>query len=435
MRARNIKFRMGQLASIATLGSLLSVQVVAAESTEAAAAESTGSSTSSELADAFKNGSFNVNFRYRYEFVDWAGFDKDANASTLRTRLVYKSGNYKNTFLTIGMDDLRPVVSSNFNDTRNGKSQYPVVADPKGTDLNLASLTFTGLEDASIVLGRQRIIRENSRFVGNVGWRQNEQTFDSASIDYAITDKFQVFYSYVDRVKRIFGPNEPNSTALPAVQAATTPSWNSSSHLVDAAYTFSPALRVVGYGYWLDLKNAPNFSSQTTGLRLTGGVGDEMKFSYTAEYAQQREYKDNPNSYSENYYHLVAGLDWTHFGFKGGYEVLGGSGVLGESFQTPLATLHKFNGLADLFLVTPGGGIQDAYVQATAKGLGGSYSLVYHDFSQETGSNSYGTELDLIAKWKVLEHYSILAGFGLFESKDGYAADVDKVWLMLTADF
>jgi hypothetical protein len=390
-----------------------------------------------EVADAFKGGEFDVEFRYRYEFVDWAGFNKDANASTLRTRLVYKSANLKNTFLTIGMDDLRPVISSDFNDTRNGKSEYPVVADPKGTDINLASLTFTGLEDGKIVLGRQRIIRENSRFVGNVGWRQNEQTFDSASIDYAVTDKLQVYYAYIDKVKRIFGPDERDSS-LP-VSNALAADFHSKSNLLEAAFTLAPALRVVGYGYWLDLQRstdkAAGFSSQTVGLRLTGSTGDNLKFSYEAEYAQQKDYEDNPNNYKEDYYHLVAGVDWNKVGFKGGYEVLGGSGNAGESFQTPLATLHKFNGLADLFLVTPAGGLQDAYVQVTAKGLGGNYSLVYHDFSQETGSNDYGSEWDFIAKWKLLENYSVLAGFGLFESKDGYAADVDKVWLQLSANF
>ena len=115
--------------------------------------------------------------------------------------------------------------------------------------------------------------------------------------------------------------------------------------------------------------------------------------------------------------------------------MLGGSGKLGESFQTPLATLYKFNGLADMFLVTPGGGLQDAYIQGTAKRWGGSFSLVYHDFSQETGVNDYGTEWDFIAKKPFLEHYSVLAGFGLFKSKDGYMSDTNKVWLMFSADF
>jgi len=390
---------------------------------------------SEELANAFESGSFDLNFRYRYEFVDQdfprSSTDpvmRDANASTLRTRLVYKSGEFRKVFLTINVDDVRPVFADNFNDTRNGKTQYPVVADPKGTDLNLASLTFTGLEDGTIVVGRQRINRENQRFIGGVGWRQNEQTFDSASIEYAINDDFKVFYGYIDRVKRVFGPDDGSPTA-------PTENFHSDSHIFDASYVVNPMLRVFGYAYWLNMDNAASASSRTTGLRLTGSNGDDVKISYSAEYAQQKDYKDNPNDYSEDYYHLTAGVDWLRYGVTGGYEVLQGSGVSGQSFQTPLATLHKFNGFADQFLSTPAGGLEDAYVQGSLKTDHGKYSVVYHQFSQETGGADYGTELDLVATWPVLKNYSVMTKLASFDSKDGYLSDVNKVWVMLTADF
>lgn len=428
-RSRDRSIRRGLVVGIA-----LAVGLIAGTRVSPAGAENFGS----EIADAFKVGEFDLNFRYRYEFVDRDGtgplgtITENANASTLRTRLVYKSGEYKNFFVTLNMDDVRPVVSSDFNDTRNGKTQYPVVVDPKGTDLNLASITFTGLEDGKIVLGRQRINRENQRFVGGVAWRQNEQTFDSASIDYAFTDKFRAFYSYVDEVKRIFGPND----GVPAA------SLNSNSHLIDASYTFNPLFRLFGYAYLLDFDNDANASSRTLGLRLTGkqelGAGG-LDFVYVAEYATQQDYKDNPNNYDEGYYVVEAGLDWAKFGFKLGYEVLEGSGTTGESFQTPLGTNHKFNGWADQFLVTPGAGLEDLYIQGSAKGLGGKFSLIYHDFSAQTGGRDYGSELDFVAKWSLWDNYSVLAKFAIFDddSNSPIAAhsDITKVWLMLTAAF
>jgi len=292
-------------------------------------------------------------------------------------------------------------------------------------------MTYTGLEDGDIVLGRQRIIRDNARFIGNVGWRQNEQTFDSASIDYKFLDKGEVFYAYVDRVKRIFGPND----GVPAA------SFESNSNLFDARYEFTPLLNLSGYAYLLDFANSANFSSQTLGLRLTGkqGVGADLGFSYVAQYAEQQDYKDNPNNYDEGYYLVEAGLDWPVFGFKLGYEVLEGSGTVGESFQTPLGTNHKFNGWADQFLVTPGSGLQDAYLQGTAKVFGGKWSLVYHDFSAQTGGADYGQELDFKANWSFLKHYSILVGFALFDvdsnSPIALHSDISKAWLMLTAAF
>jgi hypothetical protein len=379
-----------------------------------------------QIADSFKNGSFDVAFRYRYEFVDQDSQAKDANASTLRTRLVYKTAPLFDTFLTLNMDDVRPIVASNFNDTRNGKSQYPTVADPKGTDLNLASLTYTGLEDTKIALGRQRITRGNLRFIGNVGWRQNEQTYDSVSIDYAISESFEVFYSYIDRVKRIFGPDE----ASPG--SAASANFGGGSHLLDGSYTFSPLFSLFAYAYLLDLENdllpAPtplssglgssdSFSSQTLGVRLTGkyAFSDDLDGSYAVEFAAQQDYEDNPNNYDENYYLIEGGLNWERFGFKLGYEVLEGSGVAGESFQTPLATLHKFNGWADQFLTTPPGGLEDIYIQGSAKALGGEFSLIYHDFSAQTGSSDYGSELDFVASWSFMENYSVIGKFLLFE--------------------
>jgi len=390
-----------------------------------------------QVADAFKEGSFDVAFRYRYEFVDEDSFGpadpvtKNANASTLRTRLVYKTAPLFDTFLTLNVDDLRPFISSDFNDTRNGKTQYPIVADPKGTDLNLASLTYTGLEDAKFVLGRQRIIRGNHRFVGNVGWRQNEQTYDSFSVDYAFTEKFQAFYGYVDRVKRIFGPNDGVPSA----------SLRSDSHLLDASYTFNPLFKLSGFAYLLKFNDAASLSSQTLGLRLTGQqeFGGDMNFSYAAELANQQDYKNNTNNYDEGYYLLEGGLDWSTFGFKLGYEVLEGSGTPLHSFQTPLATLHKFNGWADQFLLTPGGGLKDLYIQGSAKALGGKLSLVYHNFSAQTGGSDYGNELDFVASWAIMENYSVLAKFALFEvdsnSPISVHTDISKFWLMLSATF
>ena len=45
--------------------------------------------------DALKNGKVLLNVRYRYEHSGQDGFDEDAHASTLRTRLGYETGRSK----------------------------------------------------------------------------------------------------------------------------------------------------------------------------------------------------------------------------------------------------------------------------------------------------------------------------------------------------
>lgn len=383
---------------------------------------------------ALKGGDFDLSLRYRYEWVDSQAVAKEANASTLLTRLIYKSAEFKNVFLTLNMDDVRPIVADRFNDTRNGKTQYPIVADPKGTDLNLASLTWTGLDNAALVLGRQRIIRENARFIGNVVWRQNEQTYDSISFAYSPIEKLDLFYAYIDRVKRVFGPND----GIP------TSSFRSNSHLVDAAYTFGAPLKLTGYAYLLDFDNAAVLSSATYGLRAAGSVpvGDSLKIGYVGEFAAQSDYGDNPVSYDANYYVVEGSLGWERFGFKLGLETLEGNGTLGSAFQTPLATGFKFNGWADQFLVTPANGLEDAYAEANAKFLKGTWKLIYHDFSANNGGGGYGSEIDFVASWKFGGSYSALIRAASYRSdapnclaQVGGTCDTDKVWGMLTADF
>ncbi len=47
------------------------------------------------LAGAITTGKASIGFRYRYEFVDQDGFTENANASTVRLRLNYKTGAYR----------------------------------------------------------------------------------------------------------------------------------------------------------------------------------------------------------------------------------------------------------------------------------------------------------------------------------------------------
>ena len=171
------------------------------------AATASGQEVQSSLTQALRDGSVNLAFRYRYEFVDQDGVVSNADASTLRARLTYNSADFQNFSLLLEMDDLRPVGSDSFNSTRNGNTSRPVVADPKGTDLNQARIRYTGFTDTEISLGRQRINHTNQRFIGGVGWRQNEQTYDALEVQHSISSSFQTRYTYVSNVNRIFGPS------------------------------------------------------------------------------------------------------------------------------------------------------------------------------------------------------------------------------------
>jgi hypothetical protein len=318
------------------------------------------------------------------------------------------------------------ITNDRFSDTRNGKTQYPTVADPDGTAINQAFIRYSGLEDTELTVGRQRINRFNQRFVGGVAWRQNEQTYDSASADYS-NDKFSAYYSFVSNVERLFGPD-----------SGTPPNnLDSDTHLVDGSYKIASWLTIAGYGYFMDFKDdAPGLSNKTYGLRATGKLdfSDDLNLDYQAEYATQDDYADNTTDYDADYYLLDATLNVSKFGVRAGYEVLGGDRSAGQGFQTPLATLHKFQGWADKFLATPAAGIEDMYAGATAKFLGGTFGLYYHDFDAESGSGDYGEEIDASAMWKFADHYSVLLKAANFDADSSSSlTDSTKFWVQLQA--
>lgn len=379
-----------------------------------------------ELAAAIADSTVNLNFRYRFEAVDDDAFAKDAWANTLRSRLTIAPKPVSGFGVLLEVDDLRHIGADNFNDTRNGVTDRPGVTDPEGLDLNQALIRYTGFEGTEITAGRQRILRTNQRFVGNVGWRQNEQTYDAAGITHSFNDKINASYAFIGQVNRIHGPDDGSPPA----------DLDSSTHLLDASWAFSPAIALAAYGYLMDFDNADGLSNQTFGLRVTGGtdITSGWKASWAVDLAEQSDYGDNPVNYDASYYLVEGGIGAERLGFRLGYEVLEGDSSPGSAFRTPLATLHAFQGWADKFTTTPDGGIEDLYVAVTGKALGASLALVIHDFSAETGSSDWGTEVDASATWAIGEHYSVMLKGATYDADD-FSTDASKYWVMLTAAF
>ena len=395
-----------------------------------AAGSAAAEAVTDTITRAIDEGTLNFAFRYRYEFVDDGDFSKDANANTLKSRLSFAPKFDGDWSFLLEVDDVRHLGADTFNSTRNDRPARPPVLDPQGTDLNQLLVRYKGFDKTELVFGRQRINRGNQRYVGGVGWRQNEQTFDSVSASYGQGTAFQAFYSYVFQVNRIYGPEQGTPPA----------DLNSKTHLLDGRYSFSKALNLGGYVYLMDFDDADSLSNSTLGIRLDGGLplAEDLKLDYVAEFARQGDYGDNPVSYDADYYLLEATLGWADYNVLAGYEVLGGNDSPGGGFRTPLATLHAFQGWADRFAVASGAGldqgIEDFYVGVGAKLFGGQFLLRYHDFGAEQGSSTLGTEFDASASWSFTDHYGVLVKWASYDA-DSYSFDLSKFWLQLTANF
>ncbi len=379
--------------------------------------------TAGSFGYALTHGTPWINLRYRYESVDQDGFTKDAYASTLRTKIGYKTGLWEGFQVAIEGENIKALGADHYNSTTNGKTQFPTVSDPEDTLLNQFYISYQGLPKTNITLGRQLINLDNQRFIGASDWRQNDQTFDAISISTQFIDKASIYYAYVKKVNRITGP------------AANSGAYDSDSHIVNASYEFDPALKITGYDYALDFDDARSLSSNTFGARLTGkiDVGSGVNLIYAGEFARQSDYGSNTVDYDANYYLIEPGASWNGFTAKLGYEVLEGDGVATHAFQTPLATLHAFNGWADKFTTTPANGLEDRYVSLAYKVpfgdawlKGTDIVIAYHDYQAEHTSTDYGTEWNASIQQTFYDNYTLGLKFADYQA-DNLLTDTTKV--------
>ncbi len=416
------------LTRIKTIGLLLGACALSlgAASGLAADAAPTPPMESESLTDAIAGGAAHLSFRYRYENVDQDPIKDQAHASTLRSRLNYLTGAWHGLTGFVEADNVISIGNSDlYNSTTNNATNRPIVADPTYTEVNQAYLqfksdTFTGIG------GRQGINLDNQRFIGTVAWRQNEQTYDAVVLKSGALPKTELFYSYVDNVHRVTGPDDGT---LPG-------ELHSDSHFVHAKMDLGAFGTLALFDYLLDFHNSPAQSSDSYGFFYTGAhkFSEALKLNWIGSVAQQSDYGDNPSDYTADYYLIETGLGIGKYGVKAGYEVLGGNKKPQRAFQTPLATLHMFQGWADKFLVTPTQGVEDFYIGGSANFGDLTLQLIWHDFQAEATNSDYGTEWDASAAYKFSPRYEALLKFADYR-EDGYATDTTKVWLQLSAAF
>jgi hypothetical protein len=374
--------------------------------------------------EALREGDAIIDLRARYESVEQVGFASEAEALTNRLRAGFQTAPLKGTaFLAEGVivDDL----VDDYNSTTNGQAEYPVVADPADfAAINRLAIISKSLDRTTLTFGRQRIIHDDQRFVGNVGWRQNEQTFDALRAQWGGT-KFKTDLAYASQVNRVFGPDSPQGK------------WEGDIALTNFAYTL-PVGTLSLFDYYLDIDGVAASSTNTVGLKLAGSKPlGKLTSTYALAFAQQGEAGMNTADVDADYGLVEAGLNFAKFGLGLGYEVLGGDGTV--AFQTPLATLHAFQGWADKFLATPAAGIEDAYMRFTYPlGKRGKFTnlaatAVFHDYSADLGSLHYGEELDLqfVAR---TERLALTAKYADYRA-DGLLTDTDKLWLQVDYAF
>ena len=365
-------------------------------------------------------GTFRVDLRYRFESVrnDAPQFLRDAQASTLRTSFGYSSPSLAGLQARVTFENVADVGFSDdhFNagagSLSNGIDGRPVIADPEITDVLEAAVDYFREGIVRATIGRSALNLGEERFVGAVAWRQHWQTFDMAGVTFEIP-RGSVSAHYLDRVNRLFG----DSIGMDSV-------------LLTASLDVGPVGIVTPYGYRLDYED-PAFSAlstQTAGVRIVGSrETDAVKFGWHGEWATQEDVGGNRNDVDATYSRVQVSVDSKRFGGTIMREALGGS-VEDGAFATPLATLHKWNGFADLFLTTPTNGLVDTLVKFSYKQGALKAFVTFHQFESDSAGLDYGNEVDAQMSWTSAWKQSFAIKYAAYDADD-FGADRNIFWL------
>ena len=360
-----------------------------------------------------------VDIRTRYEFADIDRSDV-SHAWTFRERLGLQ---------TIAWNGFSALVEGEFSqaavDDYNGGAplanpfdpRNSLIADPETNELNQAYLQYAGF-DTTARIGRQRIVYDNSAFIGDVGWRQNQQTFDSISVTNKSLDGLIVNYAYLNQINRIFG-SDADAPLAPGF--ANVEDIASSSHLFNASYTGIKGLTLGGYAYIMNFEDVGAWDNNTFGL---SAKGDLQGISLYGELAWQDKAGLRGTS-DATYVHVNATKKFASAAFDFGSLTLGME-HLDAGFKTPLATVHLFNGFSDVTdaarISGAHNGLTNLYLAHTIPVFFGmKWTNVFHTMGDNEISTGYGWEYDSVLTKKFDDHFTAIAKFAIFNSEgDGY---------------
>ncbi len=367
-----------------------------------------------ELMAAVKDSKPILDVNLRWEYAKINAF-QHSHGATARTRFGVATGTFHGwKGLLEGVNTASPKPSGYFDAVETNDGPQSVVADPERTAVNRAWLAFSKEEWGGLEMkgGRQRIKLDDDRWIGNVGWRQNEQTYDAARVKTNLgMEKLLVQYIYAWQVNRIFGDQG----------GAGTRDFGPRSHMLNVSYAGGKAARITGFAYLIDPNQANfrAFGSATYGGRVKGTItlSDDLAVPYQASYAYQHDWGNNQVSYDAHYALAEAGLKVKGLAtVSAGYEHLGSD--TDARVVTPFSTAHKFNGFADAFLNNGGvRGLRDLYVSIApaipCKGL--KLKFIFHQFWDDQGGDNLGEEYNIVSTYKWNEHIGFLWKFAYFD--------------------
>jgi hypothetical protein len=309
-------------------------------------------------------------------------------------------------------------------------------------------------ENASLKVGRQELVYDDSRILGNVGWAQQARSHDLALLKFKTDENGQLHVGFAVNNDAENLTRQLYTTNYKSMQFAW---YNRKSEKFDFSLLF------MNVGQERDADPTENIdrdtrNSQTFGTHMNYRPG---KISFTGSlYAQSG--KDASNSDLSAYMFNLGMKFPVAANWKGnvGVEMLSGSDYDGasktrmdsdnESFTPLFGTNHKFNGHMDYFYVgnhVGNVGLTDIYGGLNHAKGDWTFASTIHLFSSaadlylgaEKQDKYLGTEVDLSVGYKYSSNVMIQAGYSHMFATDSMEAlkggDKDETqnwaWVML----
>ena len=374
-----------------------------------------------------------LEFRPRYNHIEETSKPLTTEGWTYRAIVGWRTAPWNGWRFTLEAIHADNIGSKRFNDdgSQIGTSPYPLLPDPRVTDVNQAFVDYTGIEGLRVRAGRQVVRMDNQRFVSDNDFRQTPQLFDGVYAAYGAAEGVELTAAWFGNRRTTSGEND--SVGLTLLHGA----WNPAPGHALAAYAYfhdqaqngaftgfaDNSYRIVGAraeGAW-----------RVSGTPLPGA--DALDFVYVAEVARQDDYAGGDSRIDADYWRAGGGLATDRWTLRYDYEVRGSNrGLYG--LQTPLTDFYAFNGWTLHFFNTPRTGLRDSW-------LTGRYAIgpfVFfgeeHRFQSDYANQDFGRETDLGITWNAFEGGVLRLQHARYRHGPVVPLhpDVSKTWLTFT---
>lgn len=375
------------------------------------------SATSIAITDDF---SLEPSMRWRYQDIQNDVLN-DATANTLKLRLSADWQARDNVSIFAQADHVQAIDERAYSSITIGRNTA-AIPDPAGSEVNQLFIRYDSQANWTLSLGRLGLNFDNQRHISQLEFWQNDQTYDALSFAYQDNIRWSFDYAYVSKVHRIFGDDAKSILSEEDVRFLRDPirptqelgNHEHQTHLFNARYQPNRTLTLGAFAYLIDNSSRAQFSSSTYGLRVSGDAKpNNIKYSYTAEYAIQKNAGDSPWQYSTDYYLLEAAAQYKSHQLIFSAERVGSDN--GFAFATSLGDNHKFFGWVDIFSSYQAtSGLKDLYL--TYRGRSGKlrWRTIAHRFSNQAGRH-IGDELDIEIAYRYNREweFTVVAAFYL----------------------